>query len=113
MAERANFEIYKGTSVVLRFQLVTPEPYPDYVTGWSTRLYVREKNNDANTILSVAGAISTVSNALKYGIFDVSLSAANTTLLTDDKKYAWSFRRTNAGFEDVLAYGEITARNIP
>ena len=109
MAEKTNFEVYRNTAVILRFQLTTPEPAPDYVTGWTTRFTVKSEESDANTVISVPGAISTIPNALKYGIFDVFLSAANTTLLTDKAIYDWSLRRTDSGFKDVLALGEIRA----
>ena len=81
MAEKTNFTLYRGTSLILRFQLTTPEPAPDYVTGWTTLFTVRYEEDDANTVISVPGALSTIPNALKYGIFDVFLSAANTNLL--------------------------------
>jgi hypothetical protein len=109
MAEKTNFELYRGTSVILRFQLTTPESAPDYVTGWTTVFTVKSEESDANNILSVAGSLSTVQNALKYGIFDVFLSAANTALLADKAIYDWSLRRTDSGFEDVLALGEVRA----
>lgn len=110
MAERTNFELFRGASTILRFQLVDPEPEPDYVSGWTTEFRVKVKETDANTVLLIPGAISTVQNALEYGIFDVVISAANSATLTDEKKYAYSFRRTNTGFEDILAYGELTAK---
>lgn len=112
MAERANFEIFRGTAVTLRFQLTTPEPAPDYVTGWETLFTVKSKDTSANTILSVVGSLSTATNALRLGIFDVNLSVANTNALVDGRKYAYSFRRTNGGYEDVLTLGEVTAKTV-
>lgn len=112
MAEKTNFTLYRGTSLILRFQLTTPEPAPDYVTGWTTLFTVRYEEDDANTVISVPGALSTIPNALKYGIFDVFLSAANTNLLVDKAIYDWSLRRTDAGFEDVLAFGEVRAFTV-
>ena len=109
MAEKTNFEIYRGAALVLRFQLTTPEPYPTYVSGWTTRFTVKYEEGDANTILSVAGSLATVPNALQYGIFDVFLSAADTALLADKTFYDWSFKRTDSGSEDVLALGEVRA----
>lgn len=110
MAEQTNFELFRGTNVTLRFQLTVPEPEPNYVTGWTTQFRVKVKETDANTVLTVNGAISSVTNALELGIFDVVLSANNTATLADQKKYAYSFRRIDAGYEDVLAYGELTAK---
>jgi hypothetical protein len=108
MAERANFELFRNTDVVLRFQLTTPEPYPTYVSGWTTEFVIRTEEN-ANAIITVAGTLSNLPNALQYGIFDVALSAANTALLTDKAIYDWSFRRTDSGYADVLALGEVRA----
>jgi hypothetical protein len=109
MAERTNFELYRNTAIILRFQLTTPEPAPDYVTGWTTVFTVKNSEQDANTVLSIPGALSTIPNALQKGIFDVFVSAANTALLNDGQHYDWSFRRTDSGFEDVLALGELKA----
>ena len=109
MAEKTNFEMFRNTTNLLRFQLTTPEPAPGYVTGWTT-LFVVKTSIHANTaVLSIAGALSDVNNALRYGIFDVPVSAANSVLLTDRVKYDWSFRRTDPGYEDVLAHGELQA----
>lgn len=113
MAETTNFEIYRNAAVTLRFQLVTPEPSPAYVTGWTTVFTVKDSEQDANTVLSVNGALSSVSYALQKGIFDVTLTANQTGLLNDGQHYDWSFRRTNAGYEDVLALGELRAWTTP
>lgn len=107
MAERTNFELFRNTAVILRFQLTTPEPAPDYVDGWTTLFTVKDTEQDANAVLSVPGALSTIANARKYGIFDVFVSSANTATLNNGQVYDWSLRRTDAGFEDVLALGEL------
>jgi hypothetical protein len=110
MAEKTNFELYRNTAVTLRFQLVTPEPAPGYVTGWLTQFAVKNSEQDANVVFEVTGNISnTAPNALQYGIFDVQLTANQTAMLNDGQHYDWSFRRTNSGYEDVLALGELRA----
>lgn len=109
MAEKTNFELYRNTAVTLRFQLVTPEPAPGYVTGWLTQFTVKDTEQIAQTTFTVTGNVANVANALKYGIFDVNLTANQTSLLNDGQVYDWSFRRTNPGYEDVLALGELRA----
>lgn len=109
MAESQDIPIFRGTAPRLRFRLTTPEP----VTGWTTLLVVRTAINSANTVLSKAGAIANltdVPNAEQAGVFDVTLTAAETTALTG-RTYHYSFRRTDTGFEDVLAYGTLNVES--
>jgi hypothetical protein len=102
MAETTNFKIFVGTAPTLRFTLTKPEP----VTGWTTVFYLRTAAG-ANVVFQQNGVISPdVPTAQTVGIFDVALHAANTSLW-NVRTYAWSFERTNAGFEDVLALGEV------
>lgn len=112
MAEQSNIEMFRSTAPILRFQLTTPEPAPNYVTGWTTVFTVRTDENANAAVLSIAGALSDVNNALRYGIFDVPVSAANSALLTNNVKYDWSFRRTDEGYEDVLGHGELRAVTV-
>lgn len=97
MAETVNFEIYKGTAVVLTIPLT----HPENVSGWSTKLFVRDKIN-GNTVLALDGAIANVS----IGVFTVTMPTSNTNTLTF-KTYAYSFERTNTGAEDVLTVGQL------
>jgi hypothetical protein len=108
MAENQDIPILRGTAPRFRFRLTTPEP----VTGWTTLLVIRPTLT-ANAVVSKAGAIANatdVPNAEQTGVFDVTLSAAETTSLTG-RTYHYSFRRTDAGFEDVLAYGTLNVES--
>lgn len=113
MAEQSNFELYRGTAPTLRFQLITPEPEPDYITNWTTLFVIEAETEDANAVLTVNGAIANVANATELGIFEVRLTANQTNLLTDKAIYDWSFWRTNTGNTDLLAFGEIRAWEGP
>jgi hypothetical protein len=110
MAAQTNFELFRGTATILRFQLTNPELMQDDPTTWTTLFVVRKGEANTNTVLSIAGTISTEANAAEYGIFDVDVTKANTNALTAGVKYAYSFRRTDTGFEDLLAFGELRAK---
>ena len=102
--ELANFELISNTAPTLRFSLVIPED----VTGWTTTFVAKRKATDANAALSVNGVIADA-NA---GIFDVGLSTALLANLTPGT-YVYTFRRTNAGAEDVLTTGNFTLKLLP
>ena len=112
MAEHTNFELYRGTAVTLRFQLTTPEPYPNYVNNWTTLFTVKDTEQHANALFTANGALANTPNALQYGIFDVSLTANQTLLLNHGQHYDWSFKRVDAGYEDVLGFGELHAWTV-
>lgn len=101
-----NFKIIRGTAPVLRFRLTNPEN----IATWTTKLFVYQ-SLAANTFFEKAGAISTVAQAATLGILDVTLTA-NDTNSFPARDYSYAFRRTNVGFEDVLASGRITVVNV-
>ena len=113
MAEQSNFELYRGTCPTLRFQLITAEPEPGYVTDWTTMLVIEAETEDGNAVFTANGTLANVANALELGIFEVTLTEAQTNLLEDKAIYDWSFWRTNAGYIDVLAFGEVRAWEVP
>lgn len=100
--ETQDFSIARGTAPRLRFRLTTAED----VSTWTVLLQVRaDTRDDSNTVFSKAGAIATVPQASTLGIFDVALSATDTLTFVQNRRYYYEFRRTNAGFEDILTRG--------
>ena len=112
MPEQAHFILYRDTTAVLQFRMTDPDTLTSNVADWTTLFVVKRKDTYSNTVLSIPGSVSTEHDAAILGIFDVVVSKSNSALLTDGTKYAYSFRRVNAGFEDVLTFGELTARIV-
>jgi hypothetical protein len=105
--ESQNFDIRRGTAPVLRFRLIVPET----VTDWTTTFAVYANSSANVAVLTKSGAPSaSVPNANNLGILDVTLTAAETRSLTQQRDYHYTFARTNPGFEDLLAEGTITAK---
>ena len=111
MAEFQDILLFRGTAPRLRFKLVRPEN----VQGWTTRLVVKKTAQSANTLFSKDGTLANltdVPNAITHGVFDVILTANNTTILPAGD-YQYSFRRVDEGFEDVLSTGKYTLVDAP
>ena len=113
--ENFNFDIIASSSPILRFQLTIPED----VSDWTTTLYVKDKTT-GNVVLQVNGALADpaqVPNAAALGVFDITLSAVQTSGLNSlrigtSKQYAYAFWRTNVGFEDPLVSGVISVQQV-
>lgn len=115
MAEISNITLYKGGSARLRFRLIQPEN----VTSWTTHFTMREgQNPTSNLVFEVDGGLSDptdVPNAAAIGSFDVIITKTEIDGLVSnrDRDYFYSFKRTNPGVEDVLAYGVVTVKVTP
>lgn len=108
MPEIRDFTIDRTTDHILRFALISPpDPNLGTIADWDMEFQLR-LSRGANTVLTVAGSLSAeVARAAELGIFDVPLTANQTTLLTA-RTYYYAFVRTNTGFRDVLAKGVMT-----
>lgn len=102
-----DFSILRGCDYRIRMRLVTP-PDPVEVgntSDWTTVFEVRQTRG-GEPVLSVNGALSFIPNANTLGVFDFTLTAAETTALTD-RTYFYAIRRTNVGFVDVFSRGTL------
>jgi hypothetical protein len=110
MPETIDFAIQRGSDYLLRFRLVSP-PTDEVgaVTSWTTEFQVRTTRG-GGTVLTVAGAVSTITGAATVGVFDVALTAAQTALLTR-ASYFYAFARTDAGYKDVLTTGRLSVES--
>src|SRR5260370_40862358 len=90
--EFQNFAFERNTAITLRFRLTTPAN----VAGFTTTLEVRTTTNeDTNTFFTSNGTISNaVLNAASVGVFDVTLTAANTLAFDQGQDYYFKFKRT-------------------
>ena len=107
MPETIDFSIQRSSDYLLRFRLVSP-PTDEVgaVTGWTTQFQVRTTRG-GSAVLTVAGAVSTITGASTVGVFDVTLTAAQTALLTR-ASYFYAFVRTDTGYVDVLTTGRLS-----
>jgi hypothetical protein len=109
MPEIEPFTVIRGTTPRMTFRLKALPSSP--TTDWTTSFIIKKHVSDVTPILTIAGALSSdVPNAANLGVFDVALSAAQTLAL-EARDYAYSFRRTNVGFEDVLTFGTLTVKS--
>jgi hypothetical protein len=110
MSETVDFPIQRGGDYLLRFRLVSP-PSSEVgaVTTWTTQFQVRTARG-SSTVLTVAGAVSTITGAETVGVFDVTLTAAQTTALTRST-YFYAFVRTDTGYSDALTTGKLNVED--
>jgi hypothetical protein len=107
MTETQDFSINKGCDYRLRFRLVQP-PTAELgsLTDWNVRFELRTTRG-GTPILTVNGGLSAnVPNADQFGVWDVTLPAAQTNTLTE-KTYFYAFRRIDTGYVDVLSKGQM------
>ena len=107
MTETQDFSINKGCDYRLRFRLVQP-PTAELgsLTDWNVRFELRTARG-GTAILTVNGGLSAnVPNADQFGVWDVTLPAAQTNTLTE-KTYFYAFRRIDTGYVDVLSKGQM------
>ena len=110
MPEIKDFSIDRGSAYILRFPSLTPSnEFLGAFTTWTTAFELRVSPKVNSTpVLIVSGALSSeVPRANTIGVFDVQLTANQTTAL-ERSTYYWRFCRTNSGFEDVLGKGVMT-----
>jgi hypothetical protein len=107
MPETIDFTVQRGGDHLLRFRLVSP-PTSEVgaVGGWTTQFQIRTTRGGTPVVTS-AGALSTVTGAATVGVFDVTLTAAQSALLTR-ASYFYAFVRTDPGYVDVLATGRLS-----
>jgi len=83
------------------------------ITGWTVELVVRERDDSPGTaLLTVSASVSGTFNADP----DTNTQVATATLSDDQTltlpigTYRYSFRRTDAGSEGVLALGDFVVK---
>jgi hypothetical protein len=107
--ERSNFDIIIGSAPRLRFRLTKPED----VTNWTTQFTMTDPASGA-IVYQADGTITNpdmVAHSDTLGVFDVPLSKAITNTFSP-KSYRWAFWRTNTGFEDPLASGDVFVKKL-
>lgn len=101
MAADKDFVLYRGSAPTLRFTMTTNGS----VATWTTKLTLRARADGPDPpALSKAGTIADVGSVSTPGVFTVALTKAETLAL-EARRYAYSFEREDAGFEDVLTIG--------
>jgi hypothetical protein len=107
MTETQDFSINRGNDYRLRFRLVQP-PTAELgpLTDWNVRFELRTSRGGPVVVTVNGGLSANVPNAEEFGVWDVALSAAQTTTLTE-RTYFYAFRRIDTGYVDVLSKGQM------
>ena len=104
MAVRVDLQCPFATAQAILF---TP-PSPVNITGWNLRFTVQLKSNPANALLTKTSGSGITVNDAANGLFTVNVSATDTGTTLEARQYEYTVTRTDAGFEDLLAYGLFT-----
>jgi hypothetical protein len=99
MSVQSDIAIFAGEDVTLNFQLGPPQD----VTSWTFTSNVKDKLG--GTVI-FSPAITVVDGG--RGRFKATFTRAQTSGLQGN--YVWDVRRTDSGFNTVLAHGELTVR---
>ncbi len=93
--------LFVGTAPLLAFAAETVTA----INGWHLQFILRRRPGQPALITKTTGSGITITDAVN-GVFAVQLSKADLAALAPGK-YWYSALRTDSGFEDVLAYGEV------
>lgn len=80
------------------------------ISGWNFDFAIRERQNEADSVTpavetaDVTIAINDAGDNDSPGIIDVTISDT-VTLALSARKYFWSLKRSDAGFESTLSEG--------
>lgn len=116
MAKRTNFTYFIGSDRPLDFTILNGAgSLAEDVTGWSTSFMLKRGLEDADgdaLLTNTAGAVSGVFNSdidTNAQVITVTLADTDTEAL-DPGVVFWELKRTTPGYEDVLAYGDLTLK---
>src|SRR6188472_2239208 len=108
MPPEQTLRLIRAQDLTLRFVMSPPRD----ITSWTATFEVEDKLAGSAVITKTVGSGVTLADTGK-GIIEVSLAKADTSALTVSsaltagKGYVWELKRTNAGFNVVLARGQL------
>lgn len=114
----ASDELFSGVDKTLQFTVVDASDAAVNITGWALEwvLYqgVSPKKGATALITKTTSAGITITNGAG-GVCQVAIADTDTDTIDGDDKpgYYQELRRTDAGLEDVLAYGPVTIKQSP
>jgi hypothetical protein len=100
MSVQSNVAFFQGEDVTLNFQLGPPQD----ISAWTLTSSVKDKLGGT---VQFSPAVSLIDGG--RGRFKLTLTRTNTSNLPAGD-YVWDVRRTDSGFNTVLAHGEMTVR---
>lgn len=117
MAKETPIEIFLGTDVLLEYTILdSDEDAAVEITGWALSFMIKPTritlDADALVTKTTAGATITISGTYNADpdtntqVATVSILDTNTSTL-DPQNAWWELKRTDDGFETVLAYGRV------
>lgn len=106
MAIESALSFFRGEDILLT---VTMTPTTD-ITGWSLSFTMRDSVGGTSRISKDNGGTGGISiTSAGNGIFTITIARADTLGLTC-RGYVYDVRRTDSGYNAVLAFGSINLR---
>lgn len=106
---RAGDHWFIGEDRTFRHTVVDDDGDVQPITGWGLEWVLRERPDAGTTILTkTVGSGITITNGTA-GICSVAIADADTIALNPGDYY-YTLRRSDAGYETVLAFGRATLR---
>src|SRR4051794_1726099 len=100
MSVQSNISFFQGEDLLLTFTMTPPTD----ISGWTLSSTVKDKLG-GTTQFTPTYAITDAGR----GVFTLTWTRAQTSALTPGD-YVWDVRRTDSGFNKVLAHGEATCK---
>lgn len=100
-----NGDLFVGEDKTLKFNLVDQNGNPIDATGWTTRFVVRTSVTAENALIDVAGSIDG-SYSAQNNQQRVVVNLSDEQMAIARGKHQYSLKRTDAGAETILAYGD-------
>lgn len=109
----ADHELFSGKDRTLSFTITDSAGSAQAITGWAMQFTLTNINDRSGTALitKTVGSGITITNGAG-GICQVAIADTDTDGLvgSDAPRYWYELARTDAGNEDVLAYGTVVLR---
>lgn len=98
-----------GEDKVLQFEVVDASEQLVDISGWSLEFVLRDYPEAPTVVLTKTTTDGIALSDPTLGICRVTIPRADTVLL-NAQGYAYTLRRTDAGYSGVLAYGDFLVK---
>ncbi|MGK2965508.1 MAG: hypothetical protein ACSLFM_07865 [Tepidiformaceae bacterium] len=104
-------EWFSGTDKTLEFTVVDADSVAVNITGWALQWVLTLKDSRTVMLTKTVGSGITITSGAA-GILQVAVADTDTNDFATGRTalYDYELRRTDAGNEDVLAYGTVVLR---
>jgi hypothetical protein len=109
-------EVFSGADKVLQFTVKDASEVIVNITGWALKWVLATKPVPAagvTVLLSKTTGLGITIPVGTDGVCQVAIADTDTDDIPSDRVYYHELRRTDAGLEDVLSYGDFYLRQSP